>query len=214
MKQQSFGEKSETGIFFFFFFFVFFVGGCKKEHKLCPYGPDQSWRWWPPIMRRFAPTHLLLSFSPIKGALSFDRFPSAFLFFFLFSFSFFISLFFFFSDFFFFFSDFFYLLVVRTLAVPSPIIWRHSFIITLFSFNLSSIHQRKHNRKTHSTFNGTCEERPAQENPLCRRNKKNYLHWLIKLTDDQSFGKVGTCLPSVAVSLHTTGSDINTLTSY
>ena len=28
-----FGENPETG---------FFVGGCKKEHKLCPYGPDQS----------------------------------------------------------------------------------------------------------------------------------------------------------------------------
>jgi hypothetical protein len=29
-----FGENPETGFFF--------VGGCKKEHKLCPYGPDQS----------------------------------------------------------------------------------------------------------------------------------------------------------------------------
>lgn len=35
MKQQSFRdeENPETG---------FFVGGCKKTHKLCLYGPDQS----------------------------------------------------------------------------------------------------------------------------------------------------------------------------
>ena len=68
----------------------FFVGGCKKEHKLCPYGPDQSWRWWPPIMRRFAPTHLLLSsefqtLSPIRS----QSLSTFLLFFFIFFFPFF-----------------------------------------------------------------------------------------------------------------------------
>lgn len=73
----------------------FFVGGCKKEHKLCPYGPDQSWRWWPPIMRRFAPTHLLLSsefqtLSPIRS----QSLSTFLLFFFIFFFPFFFLFFF------------------------------------------------------------------------------------------------------------------------
>ena len=97
----------------------FFVGGCKKEHKLCPYGPDQSWRWWPPIMRRFAPTHLLLSsefqtLSPIRS----QSLSTFLLFFFIFFFLFFLVL---FSTSFLF------------GYLPSPIILRHSFIITLFS---------------------------------------------------------------------------------
>lgn len=138
MKQQSFGENPETG---------FFVGGCKKEHKLCPYGPDQSWRWWPPIMRRFAPTHLLLS-SPQSHH---SQKASALSSFYFLSFSFFPSFLLTLPSSFFFSLAFVFAFLFFVPAFANNL--TPSFIITLFSFNLGSGGKELRNRNTLNTKN-------------------------------------------------------------
>ena len=140
----------------------FFVGGCKKEHKLCPYGPDQSWRWWPPIMRRFAPTHLLLSVPSQPKSLS-TFFPplfssSPFLLTFSSSFS---------SSF----RPAFFFLVC---TCASPIILRHFFFFFLLSL-CSLLKSGERERPAR------CEEIKSYRGTVSKNTCTIYKSWLIKL---------------------------------
>ena len=51
--------------------FSWSVEGVKKGIN-CVASPKRSWRWWPHIMRRLAPTHLLLLFLSLSYSLFFS----------------------------------------------------------------------------------------------------------------------------------------------
>jgi len=51
--------------------FSWSVEGVKKGIN-CVASPERSWRWWPHIMRRLAPTHLLLLFLSLSYSLLFS----------------------------------------------------------------------------------------------------------------------------------------------